>query len=411
MEKGSLSVTDEEYEALLKGEHRAPYQVYVITPQPVDVPRRLAACGRQFAAVGDDNLVTADGWSYSVGTVDWTGGAAIPLRSYLTSAEREAVVVADRALSFSCLLGAHPLGDVARLMVEIHTLCPEITAIRDAGAFVYRTGRWVAAVATGRPVRFTELFQVHVVADEEVAWAHSHGLARLGLVELEYIGESGDIDLAHRVVNSAAAALASGGLREPGEPFRINDNHLAQWFPWRSHEWVGDGLGGPGDRDDFHTEFVGIVDPPDADAYCTDEPAFDENGWVRYETVDPYLEEVRRTAQPAYEVSRARDDRTMWLTSGATDGTVVSLEDGVYTVLDTATTAEVRVPADAVERWGVATASGFCLGPYVAHELPLIEDVEQRWGAEPSGPSPVCAVCGSPPGGAHEGGGDESPDA
>ena len=104
--------------------------------------------------------------------------------------------------------------------------------------------------------------------------------------------------------------------------------------------------------------------------------------------------EVRRTAQAAYLESRARPGRSMWLRAGEVDGTVISLDDSVFTVLDTLVGSHVRVAMREVEDWGVETASGFCLGPWVADELPMIEDVEDRWDDRPARGAPVCDWCG-----------------
>jgi hypothetical protein len=172
---------------------------------------------------------------------------------------------------------------------------------------------------------------------------------------------------------------------------------VVEWLPWDEYEWSEGELGGPDDRDEAHSGPSGVIGPSDAEPPLGPGVELDDDGWA-FPSLTPRFESIaRQTVNEAWSHTQARDSRSMWLVSGEVDGAVLGLEDGVFTVRNDADDTRHLVRSEDVESWGVATESGFCLGPWVAYKVPVIEDVEARWPrSHDDAGTPLCSVCGKP---------------
>ena len=85
----------------------------------------------------------------------------------------------------------------------------------------------------------------------------------------------------------------------------------------------------------------------------------------------------------------------MWLVSGEVDGTVLALDGGAFTVQNTADDSCHLVRSDDVESWGVATESGFCIGPWVRLQGSGHRRRRSTLDAADDGPL-LCSECGKP---------------
>jgi hypothetical protein len=247
----------------------------------------------------------------------------------------------------------------------------------------------------------TELFQVHLVGEEGELWAHTHGLRRLGVIELEAFGEVDDLDYVHRLVNATAAVLATNGVVPTKTALRVGEDSVVEWSPWEEFTWEDGQLGGFGDRGGRHDGPSGILAPSDAEPPLGPGLTFDESGWAVPSAAPAYEEIARQTARDAWDGARAREGRSMWVVAGGVDGTVVALEGEAF-VVEAESGSRRQVPLRELEDWGVETEGGFCVGAWSAYKVPVIEDVEARW-VEPrdADGTPVCADCGEPLGEGH----------
>jgi hypothetical protein len=195
-------------------------------------------------------------------------------------------------------------------------------------------------------------------------------------------------------VKATARVLATNGVGPPGVGIRVRENLAVEWNPWEELEWSDGELGGLDDRDADHRGPSGVIGPNDTDPAIAPGLELGETGWV-VSTLEPRFEQIaRQTVVAAWRHAQARETRSMWLVAGDVDGTIRSLEGETFTVVNSADDTTHLVASDEVESWGVAAASGFCIGPWSAYKVPVIEDVEARW-HDDAGP-PVCSECGKP---------------
>lgn len=388
------------YDEYIRGDRREPFELVVAAVDPIDVRARLASAGLAVADRADEFVVRGDGAPGGSWVVSacWSAPAfEIPKGEDLTTAEQEIAGAATYRVSLRCTLARDWSAESAQLVSLAHELFPEMALVADEDGYAFWSPRWAAAVAAGRPVRMTELFKVHLVGHEGEIWAHTHGLRRLGIIELEAFDNEGDWRFAHELVNATAAVMATNGVSPPGVGLRVREQTVVEWSPWDQYEWSEGELGGLEDRDEAHSGASGVIGPSHAEASLGPGLEFDEEGWAvslltpRFETI------ARQTVVEAWGHTQTRDSRSMWLVSGEVDGAVRGLEDGVFTVRNSADETRHLVPVDEVESWGVATESGFCLGPWVAHKVPVIEDVEARWpNSHDDDGTLLCSECGKP---------------
>lgn len=295
----------------------------------------------------------------------------------LSLTDQVAIAEASSSVSVSGTLGDDWVGDVRALLGS--ALREEMVGVYDEGALTFRSARWARAVAAGGPLRFTELFHIDAVVRDGELWAHTHGLRRLGLIELELHGNPDDVSFAGAVINNAARAMLAAGVPEPGEPLRVGRSEVVAWQPWDSFDWGEDELGGPEAREagSGHEGPAGVLVPLEADAPLADGLELVGDG-VRLPDVEPTYEVVARaTAADAFEAARSVPSRSMWLTTGEVEGTVLdAIRDGF--VIDHRTVRREVALAEVID-WGVTARSGFSLGPWSAHSIDVIEDIEAGW--------------------------------
>lgn len=285
---------------------------------------------------------------------------------------------------------------------------PEFIGMYDFDAFTSWSSRWLRAVVGGRPITLSELFNIHGVSDAGALWAHTHGLRRLGLIELELRGQVDTVSLefAGSVINATANALLVGGVPPPETRLRIGTETTVEWEPWETVEWSEDDLGGPDDRGEDHSGASGVLFPSSVNAPLLPGLAFDdsEGGWVvPADGMQLFEEQSRATAPAAYEQSRARAGRSMWLSAGPVSGDVLTFDGSSFTLAAGEANEHASAPLDAVDSWWVSCDDGgYSLGPWKAHNLPVIEDVAVlRRATHDSDGRPLCSVCGKPLVGEH----------
>ena len=297
------------------------------------------------------------------------------------------------------------------IAVLIERVVPELVGMYDFDAFTFWSPRWVRAIAAGRPLRLSELFNIHGVCDAGALWAHTHGLRRLGSIELE--GRELDmvsLEYAGSVINAAANTMLVGGVPSPDTGLRIGTETTVTWERWEALDWNDNDLGGPDDRDESHSGASGVLFPCTADAPLLPGLAFDdrEDGWAMpADAMRLFEEQARATAATAYEQSRARAGRSMWLSAGPVSGDVLAFADSSFTLAVGDGDERASAPLDAVDSWWVSCEEGgYSLGPWQAHNLPVIEDLAVlRRATHDSDGRSLCSACGKPLTGEHSCGG------
>ena len=394
------------YDQIISENSRDKYRIVLATAERVDLEARLAGAGYVVEHV-DDALVVRDG-DLPGGRCEFSwedNGLQSPHGRDLALSDIEALRNARQRIGVETTLGRDWRRDIRAIALLAERIVPESVGMYDFDAYTFWSPRWVRAVAAGRPVTLSEVFDIHAVGSDGRLWAHSHGLRRLGLIELELRGDSDAVsfEFAGRAVNAAANALLVAGVPPPETPLRIGSGTTVEWEPWESAEWDVDELGGPSDRDEYHDGPSGVLFPSDAEPALRAGLALDDDGWaVPADGLRVFEEQARTTAPAAYETSRAREGRSMWISAGQQSGTVEAFDGRTFTITVEGNGAQLSAPLEAVDSWWVSCEAGYSLGPWKAHNLAVIEDVAAaRKATYDDEGRPLCSVCGTPLGHGH----------
>lgn len=186
------------YDEIVSCDSREPYRIVAGVSEPVDVEARLLEAG-YLVEDGDDGLVVSeDGLAAGRCEISWEDGSfESPRGRDLALCDIEALASARQKIGVQTILGRNWRTDVRAMMVLVERIVPELVGMYDFDAFRFRSPRWVRAVAGVRPITLSELFDIDaVVGDAGRLWAHTHGLRRLGLIELELRGDLSAISVA-----------------------------------------------------------------------------------------------------------------------------------------------------------------------------------------------------------------------
>ena len=397
------------YDEIISGTSRDLYRIIVAVPEPVDVEARLVEAGYR-VETGDDELVVRDD-RLPHGRCELScesGGFEDPEGRDLARGDIEALAAAQQRIGIDVMLGPDWQAGVRAIAVLVDRIVPEFMGMYDFDAFTFWSSRWLRAVAGGRPITLSELFDIHGVSDAGVLWAHTHGLRRLGLIELELRGELDTVSLefAGNVINATANVMFVAGVPPPETGFRVGTETMVEWEPWEAVEWGDDELGGPDDRDEYHSGASGVLFPSADGAPLLPGVRLDdtEDGWaVPADAIRIFEDLARATAAAAYEQSRARAGRSMWLSAGSLSGDVLTFDGSSFRLAVEEGIGHASVPLDVVDSWWVSCDEGsYSLGPWKAHNLPVIEELaDLRRAAQDSDGRPLCSGCGKPLVGEH----------
>jgi hypothetical protein len=396
------------YDNIVLGEARDPYRVLIGLSEPIDVAARLQSAGISFEVDNDEFVVQRDdlpGSRCRLSTEE-DEGFTRPDGRDLTAADIAALESARQKVGLEATLTRRWRDDVAALARLLTLIAPEMSGLYDFDSFRFWSSRWVRAVAGGRPITLSEMFETHGVASEDRLWAHTHGLRRLGLIDLEFRDDldGASFDFAAKVINATANAMHASGVVPPETPIRVGTGTTVEWEPWESVEWDEGELGGPDDRDEWHSDPSGVLypssqEPPLAAGLVFNDP---DDGWAVPEDGMRIFDELARaTAAGAYEASRRREGRSMWVSAGPAGGVVDSFDNVAFAVVDEDGT-RLTVPLESLDDWWVRCAANYSLGPWKAYNLPVIEEIAEvlRPTKNTEG-QPLCSVCGTPLGPGH----------
>jgi len=148
-------------------------------------------------------------------------------------------------------------------------LAPDAVAMLDDSAFHARSGDWLRdAAAASVPPAPTSFFSVHSVFGDSrkgaEAWLHTHGLHRMGSIELDIVGIQGrEAPALAGLINYVARFFIDHGVPPGNTPFHAGNDLPLVWLPWYAAlRHVDAKLGGPADRDAEHSRARGILLAP-----------------------------------------------------------------------------------------------------------------------------------------------------
>ena len=202
-------------------------------------------------------------------------------------------------LSVSCKLGHDVLDSLHAQLRLLAALAPNAVAMLDVNAFHAKTGDWMRDAASASvPPAPTSFFSVHSVFDDDKKmWLHTHGLHRMGSIELDILGaRRREAPALTELINNVARFFIDCGVPLPNTRFHAGNGLPLVWLPWEAALRHVDGSpGGAADRDAGHSGERGILFAP-----AKESPE-------RLETPRCYVRMIE--ADPIFYVSSAETER------------------------------------------------------------------------------------------------------
>ena len=178
----------------------------------------------------------------------------------------DAALASQFFVCVSCKLGRDVLGSLHAQLRLLAALAPEAVAMLDLNAFHARTGDSLRdAAAASVPPAPTSFFSVHSVFDDHrKAWLHTHGLQRMGCIELDVVGvRRRDAAALGELINNVARFFLDCGVPPPNTGFHAGNDLALVWLPWDAGlQHVDASPGGMADRDADHGGERGILFAP-----------------------------------------------------------------------------------------------------------------------------------------------------
>jgi hypothetical protein len=341
---------------------RADYDLVAALPGPVDdLEERIRAAGLTAERLITDWVaVEGAGPAERIEMVPFeqpAGWGADPGR--LTAGDLAALSAARHGLFVTASLGDDARADAEAVVRLIAAIVPEAIAIEDAGTWTWRSGRWARAIGNGRPLPHEELFDFHSGETSAGMRMHTHGLARVIGMELALVADTDDEDLldeARELLVHAALVAAVGHLPAEGEPFAVAEDLAVRWT--REPE-PGPDDDDEDDDDHGHDHPTGLIDtvtdvpPVGYDAALID-------GWYIPQIVDDLNGRQARETLPAARAAAAEADAQVLL---------YLREAGVVD-------DDPDLDEAAVMDWQLVLPSDNRLGPFSAHDLGVLADLE-----------------------------------
>ena len=342
---------------------RADYDLVVALPGPVDdLEERIRAAGLTAELLIDDMIAVGGAGPaerLEMATFEQPGGfGADPGR--LTLGDLAALSAARHGLFVTARLGADGREDAQATISAIAAIVPELIGIEDSGTWTWRSGRWAHAIRDGRPLPLEELFDFHAAEAGTGTRLHTHGLARITGMELALVVDTEDEELvseARELLVHVTLVAAAGLLPPPGEPFAIAEDLTIRWQrepePDPDEDDEDDDDHGHGHPTGLIAGLAGPPPPVGFDAVTID-------GWYIPRVVDDLN---GRQARQTLAAARA-----------------AAAETGAELLLYLRETGVVNDDPDVDEAtvidWQLVLPSGNRLGPFFAHDLDALPDLE-----------------------------------
>lgn len=203
------------------------------------------------------------------------------------------------AIHVSTVFNNFPLTDYQRQLKLLNSIVADASIFLDISCFTARSREWLKYTSTfSLPPSLDYLYSIHAIYDDDKNpdkveyWFHTHGLYRVGCIELEIVGVE-DSNVAYvELLNTSAKLFIQNGVPESGLVFSPSYKVNICWLPWeealKELDIDKDFSGGFKDRkDNIHNNHSGAL------------VAVDKNG--NYHTLDYYKKEL--SENPVFLVS------------------------------------------------------------------------------------------------------------
>lgn len=173
----------------------------------------------------------------------------------LTDDEQRALEQSRWAVGVGLRFDDAPLEVLHLQLRALAALAPNALLAFDHLAFRLHSFEWVRDAARSAVTPAPgELSVLHAAtAPDGTQWLHTHGLSRLGRLELEMFDvPPGDAPLLAELLGTTAAFLLERPLPPPGGVFEVGHDFRLTWLPWEDAVTTHPKLGGERDRDALH---------------------------------------------------------------------------------------------------------------------------------------------------------------
>lgn len=203
------------------------------------------------------------------------------------------------AIHISAVFNNFPLTDYQRQLRLLDSIVDDASIFLDMSCYTAHSGDWLSYTSTfSLPPSLDYLYTIHAVYDDDKDpnkveyWFHTHGLYRVGSIELEIVGVEDAKAAYSALLNTCAKMFIERGIPEAGFKFNPAYNVYVCWFPWQDAlkklNIANDISGSANDRNDgIHNTPSGIL------------AAVDKEG--NYHSLDYYKEEL--TDNPMFMMS------------------------------------------------------------------------------------------------------------
>jgi uncharacterized protein YegJ (DUF2314 family) len=174
-------------------------------------------------------------------------------------------------VSVSGKLGQDPLESLHAQLRLLAALAPEAVAMLDLNSFLVKSGDWMRdAASAGVPPSATSFFGIHCVFDEKngrETWLHTHGLRRMGSIDLDIVGiRRRDSRALGTLLNHVGKWFIEQGVPPPDTVFEPGRDLPLVWLPLEAAlQHVDPLIGAAAHRDDEHRVERGILLAPGAE--------------------------------------------------------------------------------------------------------------------------------------------------
>jgi uncharacterized protein YegJ (DUF2314 family) len=210
-------------------------------------------------------------------------------------------------LSVSCKLGRDMLDSLHAQIRMLAALAPDAVAVIDVNAFHVKKGDWLRDAASASvPPAPTSFFSVQsFVDDHKKAWLHTHGLQRMGSIDLDIVGvRRRDVPALSELINHVAKHFIDCGVPLPNTRFQAGNDLPLVWLPWEAGlQHLDEGPGGAAHRDADHTGERGILFAPSQES---PERLESPRCYVRRIEVDPIFYVSRAETERMQRLARER---------------------------------------------------------------------------------------------------------
>lgn len=194
------------------------------------------------------------------------------------------------AVHTSVIFENFPLTDYQRQLKLLNLIIPDASIFMDMSSYNAHSGDWLSYTSDFElPPSLDYLYTIHGVYDDDTYedkteyWFHTHGLYRVGSIELEIVGVEDKKAAFGELLNTCAKLFIERGVPDKGFIFTPSYGVKTTWLPWEEalkklniEEKV---LGSAKDRNDnMHNTPSGIL------------VAVDDKG--KYHTMDYYKKEL-----------------------------------------------------------------------------------------------------------------------